>query len=171
MLQKFVDNHGQDIEQIRAALNAADDETSERLAHTLKGVAGNIGASSMQKSAEHLETMIRGKAQQDVLDAALVEAAVKLNGLTTQLRAWFVSQAGNASSEKVANCADVIQIATHLRELLADHDAEASQYYATNKMSLLAVLSRESGSLDKAMRTYDYEAALAILKEITTDNE
>ncbi len=93
MLQRFVDGQGKDAEQIRESLNNADDETAERLAHTLKGVAGNIGASALQNTAEQLETMIRDKEKRESLDAVLAELTAQLSGLTSQLRAWLILQA------------------------------------------------------------------------------
>ena len=42
-----------------AAVAAADNEAAVRLAHSLKGVAGNIGAIEVQRAAEALEVACR----------------------------------------------------------------------------------------------------------------
>ncbi len=67
------------------------------------------------------------------------------------------------------NKEDVRQVVTHLCKLLADGDAEASQYYETNKGMLQTVLSQEFVQFDLALRNYDYETALGILTGAATN--
>ncbi len=55
LLRMFHDNHAEAADQIRAALQAQNYELAHRLAHTLKGVAGTIGAASLGDAARHLE--------------------------------------------------------------------------------------------------------------------
>jgi PAS domain S-box-containing protein len=49
LLKKFRSNQTGVPEQIAQAIESSDRELAERLAHTLKGVAGNIGAEGLQK--------------------------------------------------------------------------------------------------------------------------
>lgn len=51
LLQKFAAGQRDCVERIRVALAADDWALAERLAHTLKGVSGNIGASTLQQQA------------------------------------------------------------------------------------------------------------------------
>ena len=51
LLRQFVEQQGPAVEQITAAQAQGDNALAERLAHTLKGVAGNIGAKSVQSTA------------------------------------------------------------------------------------------------------------------------
>ena len=55
------------LKTIRSALEASDPGTAERLAHTLKGVSGNIGATMVQKAAEKVEKAIRAGDHADTL--------------------------------------------------------------------------------------------------------
>ena len=55
MLRRWVDSQRECVPQIRAALDTADWQTAERLAHTAKGLAGNIGAEDLAKLALALE--------------------------------------------------------------------------------------------------------------------
>jgi two-component system sensor histidine kinase/response regulator len=59
LLLTFVENNTEVIQEIRMAFSARDGETALRLAHTLKGVAGNIGAEALQGSATKLEAALR----------------------------------------------------------------------------------------------------------------
>ena len=59
MLRKFLAGHKQTDTAIRRALAANDPEQAERLAHNLKGVAGCLGMTVLQRRAADLETAFR----------------------------------------------------------------------------------------------------------------
>jgi two-component system, sensor histidine kinase and response regulator len=59
MLRLYVESQKDTGVQIRSALMANDRQTAERLAHTLKGVSGNIGAGDVQSLADALEGAMR----------------------------------------------------------------------------------------------------------------
>src|SRR6185295_11664979 len=86
LLRQFIEQHGPAIGQINEALIKGDVALAERLAHTLKGVAGNIGAKSVQSTAAVLEKAIRSKAAVLELDSAKQQVAAALDPLTAQLQ-------------------------------------------------------------------------------------
>ena len=55
LLNKFAENQADAISEIRSAFDDSDKELSVRLAHTLKGVGGAIGATNLQEAAAKLE--------------------------------------------------------------------------------------------------------------------
>ena len=61
LLEKFILNQAGTAAAIETALESAlvsgDRSLAERLAHTTKGVAGNIGANGIQKVAEELDSL------------------------------------------------------------------------------------------------------------------
>ncbi len=59
LLMKFRDEYGTFVNDIKASLDRDDRETAVRLAHTVKGVAGNIGAEAVRRSAEHTEKALK----------------------------------------------------------------------------------------------------------------
>src|SRR3990172_9375788 len=59
MLRKFIAGQKSATAEIAKALEGNDRGAAERLAHTLKGVSGNIGATGLQQLAEKLEAAIR----------------------------------------------------------------------------------------------------------------
>ena len=74
MLNRFADGQRGTVDGVRAALQAGDSATAERLAHTTKGVAGNIGATEVATAAGALESAMRNgapRSQIDELTAAL----------------------------------------------------------------------------------------------------
>src|SRR6185436_4013879 len=69
ILRQFAEQQGPALDQVAHALANGDPALAERLAHTLKGVAGNIGAAGVQSAAGVLEKVIREKAGGADLDA------------------------------------------------------------------------------------------------------
>ena len=59
LLVKFAAKHNDAGLQVTAALDRKDHEVAQRIAHTVKGVAGNIGIKRVQAAAERLEKAIR----------------------------------------------------------------------------------------------------------------
>ncbi|TAN53061.1 MAG: response regulator [Methylococcaceae bacterium] len=85
MLRKFCAGQKSVVLDITQALDAQDWDTAERLAHTLKGVAGNIGATSLQQLAAKLEAAIRQRQPRVAVDDGLEELRHPLATLVTQL--------------------------------------------------------------------------------------
>jgi CheY-like chemotaxis protein len=73
MLAKFIPSQGQAVQSIQDALAVNDRATAERLAHTLKGVAASVGATSLAESASQLEQAIRSEDAKEY--PQLIEAA------------------------------------------------------------------------------------------------
>ena len=68
LLCKFKDGQENAVEQIKAALQSGDVETAARLAHTVKGVSGNLGGDNLYQAAAELEKAIKeGKENLDLL--------------------------------------------------------------------------------------------------------
>jgi HPt (histidine-containing phosphotransfer) domain-containing protein len=59
LLEKFSANQSDVVQKIRGELSGGDPKTAERLAHTLRGIAGTLGAESLQGLAEQLEYNIK----------------------------------------------------------------------------------------------------------------
>jgi two-component system sensor histidine kinase/response regulator len=66
LLVKFSNTYGDIRKQITTALEKNDKELAIRLAHTVKGVAGNIGAKDLQGAAEQIETTIQSSRDDDL---------------------------------------------------------------------------------------------------------
>ncbi|MBF0461319.1 MAG: response regulator [Magnetococcales bacterium] len=77
LLRKFVDNQGEVVFGIRRALAEGQQVESVRLAHTLKGVAGTIGATALQALAAQLEAALKQQPEAKH-EALLVELAAEL---------------------------------------------------------------------------------------------
>jgi HPt (histidine-containing phosphotransfer) domain-containing protein len=86
LLRKFVEGEADAAQRIRESLDRGERVVAERLAHTLKGTAGNLAAGPVQTAAGALE-----KAIHEGDDAARVESlraslAAAMDRLTSALR-------------------------------------------------------------------------------------
>jgi len=86
LLRQFVEQQAQAPVRIREALTAGDATVAERLAHTVKGVAGNLGAGPVQAAAAALEQAIAGRGDAGRIEALRRRLDDELNALVGRLR-------------------------------------------------------------------------------------
>jgi CheY-like chemotaxis protein/anti-sigma regulatory factor (Ser/Thr protein kinase) len=77
MLLMFHAEHEQDVQAIRSALESNDLELARRLAHTLKGLAGSVGADELGAVAKQLESAI-AQVNEPVYEDLLAQVEEKL---------------------------------------------------------------------------------------------
>nr|WP_279615844.1 response regulator [Paenibacillus pectinilyticus] len=88
ILQKFLANHEQAIEGIRDAITSNDFPEALMLAHTLKGVASNIGATPLSQIADELQTAIH-QGSSELFEELLDIAENKLLFVNQAIRDYF----------------------------------------------------------------------------------
>ncbi len=129
LLRQFFNTEAGAAHRIASALAENDHRLAERLAHSVKGVAGNIGATAVQNAAARLETAIAGSApapEIEVLRAALEECLSSLiQGLETVL------EAADGGRTQAGDPAQVKQAVEQLSRYLADSNAAAIDYFET----------------------------------------
>ena len=85
LLRKFKDGQETAVEQIRTALQSGDVETAARLAHTVKGVSGNLGGESLYHAAADLEKAIKEGGED--LDGPMTEFGSQLKVVMDGIKA------------------------------------------------------------------------------------
>jgi two-component system sensor histidine kinase/response regulator len=80
MLARFRDGQRDTVANIRGAL-ASDRVVAERFAHTLKGVAGLVGAKAMQELSGRIEAAIRNGMAPEALQPLLQELDAQMQSL------------------------------------------------------------------------------------------
>ena len=163
MLKKYIDNQGEAPAQIRQSLDTEDYGTAERLAHTAKGVSGNIGATQVQALAATLEKAIREKMPSETIGEALEAFALAHGKLVTPLKEAFPAA---AVAEEVApvDAAKAAEVFAKMREFLANDDSEAGDYLDAEMAALRSILGAEHfGPFERAVKQYDFAQALELL--------
>ena len=86
LLADLVQDHAQDVQVLKSALAEGDMAQAQRAAHTLKGVAGTLGARGLQQAAEALDRTLREAASvPSALPAAPTDLGHAAVGLHTAL--------------------------------------------------------------------------------------
>ncbi len=98
-------------DEIRTAINGEDINTATRLAHTIKGVAGNIGAESLYDISARLESELKTKGVdaavdlldtfEDKLNTVLSSVRIFINGSSIKANQNVLKPLANVDMEKV----------------------------------------------------------------------
>ncbi|HRX71726.1 MAG TPA: response regulator, partial [Candidatus Competibacteraceae bacterium] len=170
LLGKYMTGQAEAVTQIRAALACADWVTAERLAHILKGVSGNIGATAIQQLAGDLEQALREQKDSAKLEPLLMQTSEALKTLMTDLRAALDSAPSTPSAALTVNWDQLNPLLMRLEKLLSDDDAEAVDYLATHRGVLAEALPIEPFlAIEKATMDYRFEEALHRLRTVYSE--
>jgi two-component system sensor histidine kinase/response regulator len=136
LLRQFASQQADAVGQIRAALATNDHESATRLAHTLKGVAGNLGAGHVQNAAAAVETLLRDRSPADATGQSLEELSGVLDPLLARLRATLDMNTTSPAAAPAVAAAQTRAVATQLTKLFADFDTSAVTFVEENQASL-----------------------------------
>ena len=164
ILRGFAQRNPDFLPACRTALAAGNLTELERAAHTMKGVAANIGAPLLSAAAGALETATRAGAAQDELSALLDALSRPLDRLLADLTAVFDAPPAAPPPPPAADDAD--GAARELRgftALLAADDFQVPAAFQRLSPAARAHLGPDLDRLQGAITGYDYETALSIL--------
>jgi HPt (histidine-containing phosphotransfer) domain-containing protein len=170
LLRQFADQQGPSVEQITESLAEGDRAAAERLAHSLKGVAGNIGARQVHDAAGGLERLIRDGAAASDVDAAKRRVAAALQPLVTGLRGVLRPAAAERQAESVtATAADPArsrETAAQLSGLLAALDPGAADFVEANRATLRPLFDGATWpGFEKLIQDYAFADAATLLEQ------
>jgi two-component system sensor histidine kinase/response regulator len=158
LLDKFVRGQADVPARIAAALAQGDRAGAEIVAHTLKGVAAQIGAAQVRELAGQVERAIH----QGSVAPALAELGQCLAALVATIEPRLpqrpaVAAAATVDGEKLP------KICSELARLLNDNDFASGKLFEDNAALLCAALGDDYTPLAAAIEAYDYPAAQALL--------
>ncbi|MBF0481588.1 MAG: response regulator [Desulfovibrionaceae bacterium] len=172
LLLQFADGGAQTAKQIQDALDAGDDQTAARLAHTIKSVAGNIGAEELSKAAGELEQAVKARdarATQAGLAtfASLLNQAVgSIQGIEDRLRPH---QAASSSSGPIGSPTAllVLPLLAELEGCIETDLAQASLVMEKLREQLKTTTAQAAfAQLEDALDAFDTDRALSVVKII-----
>jgi signal transduction histidine kinase/DNA-binding response OmpR family regulator/HPt (histidine-containing phosphotransfer) domain-containing protein len=160
-------------DEIERALAAGDWPAAERLAHTVHGVAANLGARGVQGSAADLEQALRERAEVRTVAACQEAFRASLDAFVARLRAALppdpVADAGTAQAVDPQQLADV---ATQMQGLLGRFDAAAAELFDTHRELFRALLSPDRFPIFEAQITgYAFAEARTTLAQAAADKD
>jgi two-component system sensor histidine kinase/response regulator len=167
LLRGFGAREGDTVERMRQALAQGDREGATRLAHTLKGLAGNIGAQPLAQAAGALETALLRGTHDTLLLPMLDDVQQRLGPLVLALaQALPPAPAHDAGAPPAAETGEVI---ARLTQLLQDGDGDALVYFDEHRASLAQLLGDRSAELARQIEAYSFEEALDSLQSLRVD--
>ncbi len=174
LLRQFVEQHRSVVEEIVTAAAKGEIALAERLAHTLKGVSGNIGAKQVQAAAGKLEKLIRERAAAGELEAANRELVAVLDPLLVQLgslsRETVSEQPSRGVTPATADPAQWREAAAQLMKLLAEFDAGAADFVEENGSALRPLFpGADWAEFEKLVLSYSFAEAQTRLEQAVTN--
>ncbi len=168
LLTRFHRDQSNVPEKIREALNCGDRISAERLAHTLKGVAGQVGASGIEALAAQLESGIARGAEEEILRQLTQSLAADLSQLQDKMASVLDPLPAKEANSGTANPAELPVLIERFAALLRDYDGDAFELLAQSDAQFSAVLGSTAHReiLDAASR-FDFEGALSTLVKAT----
>jgi two-component system sensor histidine kinase/response regulator len=166
LLRQFAEGQADAAEDIRRALLRGETDVAERRAHTVKGVAANIGATSASAAAALAEERIKAGSEAEVdaaVDAlaAALETTIEVLAPVTAIeeRPVAVGPEREADPERFRS-----QI-SRLVALLEDADSEAVDYLDEIRGDLLPSMGKDPlAELEGKINGFDFEAAIDMLR-------
>jgi len=165
LLGNFADAHAGDFAQIRLCLAAGNIDEASRLAHSLKGVAATLGALDLQKSAALLEAAIKEKRPTALLEPLIDGAAVAFGSLHDHLQALRKDAQEIRIPANQENAAELLEELSHLLE---EGEISVQELVRMQEPILRGVLGDQHADFERKISSFDFEAALALLKQIRT---
>lgn len=124
MLLKFRNSQKDFVKQFRNAIGEDDRELATRLAHTLKGTSGNIGATEVFSSAKKLEEACKTNITNSSIDQYLHLVEANLNSVFEEIDLAIPETKSNSKNENVDK-EKVRKLLETLKEQLNDYDTSA----------------------------------------------
>jgi HPt (histidine-containing phosphotransfer) domain-containing protein len=169
LLIEFLQDHSHDVHAIRNALDQEDLETAQRIAHTIKGVSGSIGAGDLQRDAESLETAFK-EAQQDLYPELLSRLEDVLTPVMQGLEVLSVQDSPEESDAKGGGPMDVaaiLPLLDELQTLLEEMDPEAEDKVTDLKAQLAGGAHQKLvNTLSKKVGEFEFEDARETLAQL-----
>ena len=178
LLQEFYADYADAANTVKEALSKGDTVYAKQFVHTLKGVAGNMGATDLHIAVRELELEI-GENTFEEQNALLNNFEDSLKQVLQSIKnidfgqVEEESQSFTMSSEPpsltLADVSKIVQLLVEFADLLAEGDAETAERLNSLKEYLWGFgIEKQVKLLEKQINKYDFEDAQQTLAEIAS---
>jgi two-component system sensor histidine kinase/response regulator len=164
LLRRFAAGQKDAAGDILAALDRGELAEAQRRAHTVKGLAGTLGAAALQVAAADLERAIKESAPRAQVDERLQDFSLSLAALLTELEAKLPPEDAAAPVQAVDRQALAVAC-SQLAKLLAEDDAAALHLFSLHEPLLEAAFPEEFHAIRNAVRSFDFATAKTALNQ------
>ncbi len=170
LLMKLRDDYAKTDQEIAGQLKSGEAGEAERLAHSIKGVAGNVGAGSLQEAAAELEHAIK-EGEADSYEEKISAFGKVLKNVITALGVLGGEEKEAAGSDKTGPEATPDELAAALEELVP-HLKTRKPKPCKEAMAKIKDLkwpsqfSMEMADLDRLIKKYKFKDALPLAEAL-----
>ncbi|MDD2743214.1 MAG: CBS domain-containing protein [Rhodocyclaceae bacterium] len=159
LLASFANGHSADFQRIHDCFQAGDKDEARRLAHSIKGAAGALGASRIQQSAAALEAAIKESLPATAIAPLITHTA----GLYQQLQAELAAQKDPSSAAVLTPVIDkgrTQAILKTMRRQLTSADFAATQTLQTHGALFQQLFGEQFEAFSNHLSHFEFESAL-----------
>ena len=163
LLSMFGTLHHDDLPKLREKLAAGDRDGARMIAHSLKGVAANLGAAELRKLAAELETAIKAACPPAELEAMTTALENTRNGLVATLKEILPEQL--LVTQQAVDWSTLRQIIDELAVLLDAAEMESYQRCARHAPEIRAGLGSLGQEIVNNIEAFAFPEALERIAE------
>jgi len=171
LLRLYADSHHTDMALLRERFAAGEYEEARRIAHSLKGASGSLGAEGVRTLATELELAIRNSASNSEIERLSIRVEETHNELVAALHSALTTSASLSGETDRIDESVLIDAATHqtiadLERLLGEDDLAAADAYRIARPILAHLLTENAQQrLARQIGSYNFQSALETLRE------
>ena len=181
LLYNFHNRHQNIKEEIRTELEGGNLDVAQRLAHTIKGVAGTVGANRLSELSSKLETAIKNRGSDripDLLDRFAKEVARVMAALDTFIKNEDARRTGEAAGggepgilpPKALEMPRLKKLFQELSDLIDKRDSDVIKLVAEIKTLLgPSNISNNFLKLESHINSFKFEHAKEALEHVTKE--
>jgi two-component system, sensor histidine kinase and response regulator len=169
LLRKYVDNQKDFVSNLDAALAESDAKTAVRLAHTLKGLSGQIGAQTLQAMAGLIENSLKNHEPPEVPGVLKDQLAELLGPLIDAIESRLPGPLAAPVSNEAFDRAAFEKVCADLLRLCATADFGANLELKTHESLLRTGLGARYEVIWRAVDDFEFDLAAAELKAALSD--
>jgi PAS domain S-box-containing protein len=163
MLCKFSETYGDNAEKIQENLNCGDDESAERLAHTLKGIAATLGMETLRATVLDVEHVIHTRQDKEKLAMQIDKLKKVLASVIMEINSLNLVEIPSAAP--LMDHARLKSLLVELESKLLDDSPTALDTWHKLKFTLSELVSEpELVKLDRQIELFDLSEALVSLR-------
>ncbi len=173
LLRQFHEEQAGIVRQISESFTAGDQTTAVRLAHTLRGVAGNLGVQHVPSAAAKVETLLKDGLREGDFKQAIVKLSAALDPIIERLGDWRNAELQSSSSQPSTPASDTDTkqtqvVVANLAKMLADFDAGAVDFTDENQTALRPIFDSMTWSqFTRHLRRFEFSDAGKLLDDAT----
>jgi HPt (histidine-containing phosphotransfer) domain-containing protein len=154
LLRQFAHKQSDAPARVATALRKKDFAAAERIAHSVKGVAGSLGIHGLYLFAGELEKAVRSRKG---VKSALSGFEAELSRTTTALK----EVDSVAAPAEPGDAASAARHASKLASMLAASNGEAADYFVEHRAAIRALFGNGGATaFEKALDEFDFDTAL-----------